>query len=71
MNIVDFASYTDDNTPCVIRSGVEEVINSLKEASDEFFYWFANNQIKANFDKCHLLTSLSGKVSICLDNYNI
>ena len=71
MNKVDFASYTDDNTPCVIRSGVKKVINSLKEASDELFYWFANNQIKVNFDKCHLLTSFSGKVSICVDNYNI
>ena len=45
--------------------------NSLKEASDELFYWFADNQMKANPDKCHLLTSSSDKVSICVDNYNI
>ena len=27
--------------------------------------------MKANPDKCHLLTSSSDKVSICVDNYNI
>ena len=71
MNKVDFASYADDNTPYVIGNGAKEAINSLKEASDELFYWFANNQMKANPDKCHLLTSSSDKVSICVDNYNI
>ena len=71
MNKVDFASYADDNTPYVIGNGAKEAINSLKEASDELFYWFANNQMKANPDKCHLLTSSSDKVSICVDNHNI
>ena len=50
MNKVDFANYTDDNTPYVIGNGAKEAINSLKEASDELFYWFANNQMKANPD---------------------
>ena len=71
MNKVDFASYADDNTPYFIGNVAKETINSLKEASDELFYWFANNQMKANPDKCHLLTSSSDKVSICVDNYNI
>ena len=71
MKKVDFASYADDNTPCVMGNGVKEAINSLKEASDKLFYWFANNQMKENPGKCHLLTSSSGKVSICLDIYNI
>ena len=57
MNKVDFASYADENTPYVVGNGVKEVINSLKEASDELFYCFANNQMKANLDKCQLLTS--------------
>ena len=43
MNKVDFASYTDDNTPYVTGNGVEEALKSLKEASDELFYWFADN----------------------------
>ena len=71
MNKVDFASYADDNTPYVTGNDVKEVINSLKEASGKLFYWFAHNQMKMNPDKCHLLTSSSDKVSICVDNYNI
>ena len=71
MNKVDFASYADDNTPYFIGNGVKEVINSLKEASEKLFYWLADNQMKVNPDKCHLLTSSRDKVSICLDNYNI
>ena len=43
MNKVDFSSYADDNTPYIIGKFVEEVINSLKEASYELFYWFVNN----------------------------
>ena len=68
---VDFASHADDNTPYVVGNGVKEVINSLKEASDELFYWFAFNQMKANPGKCHLVTSSSDKLSIYVDNYNI
>ena len=64
MNKVDFASYADDDTPYVMGNGV-------KEASDKLFYWFENNQMKANSDMCRLLTSSSDKVSICVDNYNI
>ena len=67
----DFASYAGDNTSYVMGNDVKEAIYSLKEASDELFYWFANNQLKANADKCHLLTSSSDKVSISVDNYNI
>ena len=55
MNKVDFASYADDNISYVIGNGAKEAINYLKEASDELFYWFANNQMKVNPDKCHLL----------------
>ena len=55
----------------VIGNGVKEAFNSLKEATSEWFYWFSNNQMKGNRDKCHLLTSSSDKVSICEDIYNI
>ena len=54
MNKLDFASYADDNASYVMGNCVKQVINSLKEARDELFYWFAGNQIKANLDKCHL-----------------
>ena len=47
MEKVDF----DDNAPYVIGNGVKEVFSSLKEVSDELFYWYANNQMKANPEK--------------------
>ena len=55
----------------VIENGIKEVINSLKEASDKLFDWFADSQIKPNPDRCHLFTSSSEEVSICIDTYNI
>ena len=57
LNNVNFASHADDNTPHVIGDGLMQVIESLKEASDELFCGFGNNQIKANSDKCNLITS--------------
>ena len=71
MHIVDFGNYADDDAPYVIKNGVKEVITSLKAVSGEIFYWFADNQMKENPDRCHLLTSSSDKVSIYVDNYNI
>ena len=71
MNNVIFAIYADDNALYVIGDGVIKVIESLKEASDELFCWFVNNQVKANPDKCHLITSSSDEVSIYVENYNI
>ena len=62
MNKVDFASNADDNTPHVMGNGVKEIINFLKEAPDTLLYWFADNQMEANHDKCHLLTSSSDKL---------
>ena len=37
MNKIDFASYADDNTPHVVGDGAEEAVNSLKEASENYF----------------------------------
>ena len=61
----------DDNTPYVIKNGVKEVINSLKDTSDDLIYWLSNDKIKTNPGKCHLLTSSCDKVSICVDNHNV
>ena len=59
MNNVNFPSYVDDNAPSVIGDGVIEVIATLKEASDKLFCWFANNQMKANPYKRHLIIGSS------------
>ena len=68
LNNVTFTSYADDNTPYVVRDGVIQVIESLKETSNELFCWFANNQLKANRDRCDLITSSINEVSICVEN---
>ena len=68
---VDFVRYPDDNTPYVIGNGVKEVINYLKETLDELFYWLVDNRMKANPDKCNLLSSSSDKISIYVDTFNI
>ena len=69
-NNVNFPSYADDTIPYVIRDGVKRITESLKEASNELLCWFANTQMTANPDMCHLITSSSDKVSICVENYN-
>ena len=64
INNVNFANYGDDNKAYVTGAGVIQAFESLREASDEFLYGSANNQMKANLDKCHLTTSISNEVSI-------
>ena len=66
MNIVDYSSYADDNTPYIIGNFVKEVINSLKEALYKLFYWFANNQLKANPDKRHFRILEYYNIRICI-----
>ena len=46
MNNVNLAGYADDNTPYVIGDGIMQDLESLKEAPDKQFCWFANNQMK-------------------------
>ena len=55
MSDTDFAGYADDNTPYVSADNIDEVIKRLETASVILFEWFADNQMKANQDKCHLM----------------
>ena len=67
MNNIDCASYADDNTPYNTGDSIEEVIKNLENASKTLFQWFANNQMKANPDKCHFLCrNFSSKASISI-----
>ena len=36
---------------------IDKVIKRLETASVKLFKWFADNQMKANQDKCHLTVS--------------
>ena len=68
---IKIASYTDDNKPYVSGKYVEEVIQSLEEASKILLTWFLDNLIKSNAGKCRLLISTSNKVNKRIDNFDI
>ena len=61
---VDFASYADDSTIYNVGDNNDEVIFSLQESSKKLFKWFADNQMKTNEDKCHLIVSTNGLTEI-------
>ena len=52
-----FKKYADDTTPYVIGNNAEEVVSELKTITQKLFTWFAQNKMKANLNKCHLLLS--------------
>ena len=64
VNEIDFSSYADDITPFVSGDRIEDVLDSLENASLKLFDWFSNNQMKVNPDKCHLLTSSTDSIAI-------
>ena len=68
---VEFASYADDNTPYVVKNNIRSVIKSLENTSVELFEWFSDNQMKANPDKCHFITSESKDLVINVENNQI
>ena len=66
----NFASYADDNTQYVEGSNIDEVITILENDSVQLFKWFSDNHLKANKDKCHLISN-SEKVSMKIDNIEL
>ena len=68
---VDFASYADDNTIYDAGDNIDEVIFSLQESSKKLFKWFANNQMKANEGKCHLIVSTNELTEIQIGDFAI
>ena len=54
-----FTNYADDTTPYVIGNNAEEVVSELKTITQKLFIWFAQNEMKANLSKCHLLLSIT------------
>ena len=71
MSDTDFANYTDDNTPYVSADTIDEVIKRLETASVKFFKWFADNQMKANQDKCHPIVSKNENISMHIGPFEI
>ena len=71
MQNVDFASYADDNTIYDAGDNIDEVIFSLQESSKKLFKRFANNQMKANEGKCHLIVSTNELTEIQIGDFAI
>ena len=45
-----FTVYSDDNTPCMVRDNIADVIISLEERGENLLNWFLNNEMKLNTD---------------------
>ena len=54
-----FTHYADDTTPYVIGNNAEEVVSELKAVTQKLCTWFAQNEMEANLNKCHLLLSIT------------
>ena len=68
---IDNASYADGSTPFIVENNIDNVIASLKQASDPLFNWFKNIRLKNNVDKCHVLVSTNKPVGIKIGDYTI
>ena len=66
-----FTNYADDKTPYVVANNTTEVIENLTIITQKLFTWFANNQMKVNHDKCHLLLSVQEDANIQIANMTI
>ena len=66
-----FTNYADDTTPYVLANNTAEVIENLTIITQKLFTWFANNQMKVNHDKYHLLLSTRGEANIQIANTTI
>ena len=71
MDDINIANYVDDTTPFVYGDTPLNVITSLENATEKLFEWFANNHMKANHEKCHLLMSTLTPISIKVKYYII
>ena len=68
---VGFTSYADDNTVYDAGVNIDEVIFSLPGSSKRLFKWFADNQMKTNEDKCHLIISTNELSEIQIGDFSI
>ena len=68
---IDLANYADNMTPYVYVLENEKVIKLLEKNIDSLFYWFSDNFLRANPDKCHLLISTDENVTWKIKNETI
>ena len=66
------ANYADDNSPYANEKVIDSVTSKLVTHSQELLSWIANNGLKANPDKFHMILSVeNNQISISVDGYQI
>ena len=63
-----FTNYADDTTPYAVANDTTEVLENLTNITRKLFTWFANNQMKANHGKCHILLSTQEDANVQIEN---
>ena len=66
-----FANSADDTTPYVAGDNTTEVLANLSNLAQKLLTWFANDKMKANHDKYHLLLSTQESFNIQIENFTI
>ena len=67
----DFANYADGTTPYIVGDNTTEALTNLFSLAQKLFTWFANNNMKMNHDKCHLLLSTQESFNIQIAYFTI
>ena len=64
-------NYADDTTPYLVPKNTAEVLENLTNITHRLITYFANNHMKANHGKCHLLLSTQhGNIQIANTTIN-
>ena len=71
MNIKIIILLTVQMTPPLTGVNTTEVLTNLSSLAQKLFTWFANNKMKANHDKFHLLLSSQESFNIEIANFTI
>ena len=66
-----YVNYADDSTPYIVENNVADVLEKLTNITQRLVTWFANNQMKANHGKCHLLLRTQEDANIQISNTTI
>ena len=66
-----FSNCADDTIPYIVGDNITEVLENLSSLAQKLFTWFANNKMKVNHDKCHLLLSTQERFNIQMANFSI
>ena len=69
MSETGFASY--NNVDNVSGDSIDDVIMSFENDSINLFKWFLDNQMKANCNKCPLITSKQNCMNLKIENISI